>query len=83
MLQQILVVGLLILAFPIGYLLAYLTREELVSGRKYFKLLCLISSILAVVFLFYNYIISLSLIFISIVSLISISKSYDKKFVKN
>ncbi len=82
MIKELLITILLILALPIGYLLAYLTRDELVKGRKYFKLIILMSSVLAVIFLFFNSIVSLGLIFMSLVTLISLAKSYDKRFVK-
>tara|TARA_Y100000310_G_C20503734_1_gene725330 strand:- start:36 stop:284 length:249 start_codon:yes stop_codon:yes gene_type:complete len=82
MLQILLILFIILLGIPLGYLLAYLTRDELVSGRKYFKLLVLISSILTIVFLFINPVVALSLIFISIVSIVSLIKSYDKKFIK-
>ncbi|MBU1136627.1 MAG: hypothetical protein ABIG37_02990 [Nanoarchaeota archaeon] len=82
MLKTILSLIILALAFPIGYLLARLTREELVSGRIWFKLIVFISSISAIIFLFYNLAVSLTLVFISIVSLISLIKSYNRKFIK-
>jgi predicted membrane protein len=80
--QILLTILVLILAFPSGYLLAYLCKDELIDGRKWFKLLALISTILVVIFLFFNLTIALTLIFISIVSLISLIKSYNRKFLK-
>lgn len=45
--QQIyqLIIGILVLifAFPIGNLLAKVTKEELKSGKKYFKILIILS----------------------------------------
>ncbi len=82
MIQIILIIVILLLAFPLGYLLAYLARDELVEGRKWFKLLAFVSGIFAIIFLFFSLATSLTLVFISIVSLISLIKSYDKKFVK-
>jgi len=82
MLIILLSILVLILSFPAGYLLAYLCRDELVAGRKWFKLLALISTILALIFLFFNLTIALTCIFISIVSLISLSLSFNKKFVE-
>ena len=79
MLLEILI---LVLAFPIGYLLAWLARDELVAGRKWFKIIVLASSISAIIFVFFNLTIALALAFISIVTIISLIKSYDKKFVK-
>ena len=79
MLLEILI---LILAIPTGYLLAWLTKDELIQGRKWFKLIVLLSSVSAIIFVFYNLTIALALAFISIVTIISLIKSYDKKFVK-
>ena len=73
---------ILVLAFPIGYLLAYLTRDELKQGRKWFKLIILISAAGSIIFLWSNLTISLTLAFISIATIICLIKSYDKKFVK-
>jgi uncharacterized membrane protein YoaK (UPF0700 family) len=82
MLKILLTSLILILAFPVGYLLAWLCRDELVSGRRWFKLLAFLSLIFAAIFLFFNLTISLSLFFIFIVILISLKKGYDKKWVK-
>lgn len=81
---------ILILAssFPVGYFLAWLTREELVSGRKYFILLSSLSVLCSLIIAFLDIeqkmrlTIILSLFYISIVSLISIYLSYNKRFVK-
>jgi len=64
-------------AVPIGYLLAYLTKDELKEGREYFKLISVLTFALGFVFLFFNLAVGLSLIFISIVSLISLIESYS------
>ena len=74
---------ILLLAFPSGYLLAYLCRDELVQGRKWFKILAGISTISGVIFLFFNLAISLALIFMGIASFISYVRSYNRKFVKS
>ncbi len=42
---------LLVLGIPIGNFLAKMTKEELHSGKKYFKIIILLSSVGAVVFL--------------------------------
>jgi hypothetical protein len=42
---------LLVLGIPIGNILAKMTKEELKSGKKWFKLLILFSLIGAIVFL--------------------------------
>jgi len=82
MLKILLIMIILILAIPLGYLLACLCRDELVEGRKWFKLLAFVSGIFAIIFLFFDLGVALTLVFISTVSLISLVKSYDKKFVK-
>ena len=79
---MLLEIGILILAFPVGYLLAWLARDELVAGRRWFKIIVLISSLSAIISVFFNITIALTLAFISIVTIISLIKSYDKKFVK-
>jgi len=74
---------ILILAIPAGFLIAWLSRDELVSGRKYFRILMIIS-ILGVIWFWLsgmNYI-SWTLAFVFVVSLVSLIKSEDKKWTK-
>ncbi len=82
----ILFIIILLLAFPAGYLLAYLARDELVAGRKWFMLLVLVSLISSVVLSFTEFSFKfpsiLSLFFIVIISLMAVWKSQDKKWVK-
>ena len=86
MVSVILVLVILITSLPLGYLLAWLTKEELVSGRKYFLWLIITSFIALVVVLMINIesksAILLALIYIAITSGVSLLKSYDKKFVR-
>ena len=79
MLLEILI---LILAVPAGYILAYLTKDELVQGRIWFKMIILVSAVLAGIFLFLDLAVSLTLAFVLIVTLICLIKSHDKRFVK-
>ena len=59
----------LILGIPIGNYLAKITKEELLSGQKWFKLIIIISLIGAFISLiFRNDAILFSLLFISIVT---------------
>jgi NhaP-type Na+/H+ or K+/H+ antiporter len=81
-LEKWLIIIILILGFPIGYLLARLCRDELKEGRRYFRVLTIISSILGIIFLFLNLEIGFSLVFISIVAYVSYFKSKDKKFIR-
>ncbi len=71
--QQIyqLVIGFLLLAFafPIGNLLARVTKEELKSGKKYFKILIFLSLAGAVTSLIIrNDVLLFSFLFIAIVT---------------
>ncbi|MCH7568814.1 MAG: hypothetical protein IIA87_05320 [Nanoarchaeota archaeon] len=73
---------ILALAVPSGFLIAWLAKDELIQGRKWFRIL-IISSIL---FGIWFYLIGQSYIvwvfgFILIVSLIGLIKSNDKKWV--
>jgi len=80
MLLEILI---LLLAIPTGYIIAYLTPDELIQGRKWFKII-IVASIATAIFTYitgYNYI-TLTTIFMAIVSFISYVKSFDKKFTK-
>jgi len=67
--QMILGIALLALGIPIGNLLAKATKEELKSGRKYFKILIIASLVGALAFLILgNDILLFSLLFIAIVT---------------
>ncbi len=95
-LQIILSVVVLLLAIPVGYLIAWLARDELVQGRKWFKLLIgagvIISIIGMILFLAGNLAgkndinrvfitAAMTGAFIVIVSAVSLIKSWDKKWV--
>jgi len=77
---------ILLAAFPAGYLLAWLARDELVAGKKWFLLLAVVSLATAVVISFTDFLfkfpIILVLFFIIIICLVAVWKSYDKRFVK-
>ena len=74
---------LLILAVPAGFLIAWLGRDELVDGKKWFKFVVISSLALAGLFwLFGLDYVSLTLGFIAIVSFISVIKSNDRKWTK-
>jgi len=79
----ILTLIILISAFPLGYLLAYLCRDELKQGRKWFILLFVVSLVASLIVAFLNFefkfSIILTLFYICIISLISTWKSYDFK----
>lgn len=71
---------LLILAIPVGFLIAWLARDELIQGRKYLIILITLCFILMTIFLSSEFFV-LTLGFMSIVGWISYLKSFDKKWV--
>lgn len=77
---------ILLAGFPAGYLLAWLAKDELVAGRKWFLSLAIVSLISAITVSFIGFYFKvpaiLSLFFIIIISFLAVWKSYDKKFVK-
>ena len=72
---------LLILSIPVGFLIAWLARDELIQGRRYIFCLGFISFIALLVF-YSDILFALSFGFITIVSWISILKSYDTRWSK-
>ncbi|OGJ17918.1 hypothetical protein A3K73_02445 [Candidatus Pacearchaeota archaeon RBG_13_36_9] len=82
----ILYVIALALAFPAGYLLAYLARDELKAGKRWFMLLAVLSLISSIVLSFTDFSLKfpavLTLFFIAIISLMALWKSSDKKWTK-
>jgi len=73
----------LILAIPIGLVIAWASRDELIQGRKWFRIL-IIFSIAGVLWFWligYKYA-SLSAAFILIVAIISLIKSKDPEWAK-
>lgn len=84
MIETMIIAVILASSFPAGYLLAYLCKEELVMGRKWFKGISWICLMVIIILLqvYRNYSIILTLSYLAIVSLISVHKGYDKKFVK-
>ena len=73
---------IMMLAIPSGYLIAWLARDELVAGRKWFYILIFLSVVVWVVFYFKGKeYASWTSGFIIIVSFISLMKSKDKKWI--
>lgn len=74
----------LITAIPVGWFLAYLTRDELVSGKKWFKLILyiLILILVIVILIWRDTSISFALGYMIIVTLVSLYLGKNKKFVK-
>lgn len=84
MIIGVLIVLLLVLAFPIGLLIAWMGRDELKDGRKWFKGIIIISAIIGIILVvFKRYAEGLTFLFIIIFTGISLWKSYDKKWVKS
>lgn len=74
---------LLLLAIPVGYLIAWLCKDELKDGRKYFRIVLITAFALAVLsFAVGNYMMVYVFLFIAIVTFISYVKATDKKFIK-
>jgi len=73
---------ILLMAVPTGFLISWLARDELVVGRKWFRVLIIVSFLGTIWFYLtgFDYI-SLSFMFILIVSAISYTKSFDKRWV--
>jgi hypothetical protein len=71
-------------AFPVGFFLAYLTKDELKSGKKWFKLFSIVSLVISIILIPIYLIfklktsipIMLALLYFTIVSLISYQKLY-------
>ena len=84
MIIEIIAVLLLILAFPIGYYIAYLCSDEILQIRKWIYALIIVCGIALISSFFLSEIdisVSATLLFIILVSLVSIWKSYNKKFI--
>ena len=74
---------ILILSIPAGFLIAWLARDELVDGKRWFKIVSSVFAILSVAFFAagFDYI-ALTCLFIAIVAYISFLKSSDKKWTR-
>jgi len=73
---------ILLLAIPSGFLIAWLARDELVVGRKWFRVLIVMSILLGIWFYLGDVIyVSWTAGFIFIVSLISLMKSSNPGFI--
>jgi hypothetical protein len=74
---------IMLLSIPVGYLIAYLCKDELLVGRRWFIILCLTSFIIGSIFFLINSnLIALACFFITIVSSVSFWKSFDKSWTK-
>ncbi len=71
---------IILLSIPVGFLIAWLARDELIEGFFYMKLLFALSLILVIASSFYDEVLTKTMGFISIVSFISLMKSFDNKW---
>jgi ABC-type Fe3+ transport system permease subunit len=72
-----------LLSIPAGFLLAWMARDELIIGRKWFLLLGIVSILLGIAVIFYDWItIMWTCLFILVVCVISYGKSYSTRWTK-
>ena len=73
----------LLLAVPIGYLLAWLTRDEIKPIRKWIEYVTIAGFAFAGGFYVYGFLVySLTCLFVAIVSFVSYMKSFDDTWTK-
>ena len=83
MIKIFLIVIEILLSIPTGYLLAWLCKDELIKGRKWFKIILFFSLFILIIMLIIgNYPIFFTMIFFIIMTLICLWKSYDRKWTK-
>jgi len=75
---------ILLTAIPVGYLLAWLCKDELVDGRKWFKIifLCLFVALILSFIFYRNLNALLAVVCMLIITFIALLKGQDKKFLK-
>ncbi|MAG38069.1 hypothetical protein CMI45_01630 [Candidatus Pacearchaeota archaeon] len=75
---------LLLFAFPVGYLIAWLSRDELVAYKKYFRILIILGILGGIGFQIYGFVaVSLTMWFVAIIGLVSFLLAGNKRFVRN
>ena len=81
--MMLLEILILISAFPFGYLVAWLARDELLDGRKWFIAIIVASAIAGLVLLVLGEFASaLTAVFIIIFTSVALWKSHDKVWTK-
>lgn len=74
---------ILILAIPAGFFVSYLARDELVQGRNWFLALIILSGICGIVLSGFGFVPeALTSFFVTIFSIVSYWKSFDKKWTR-
>lgn len=72
---------ILLLAIPVGYLIAWMARDEIIAGRRWFSSVVVLFAVFGgFAFIKGWYVEALTSGFVIIVSFIAQLKSYDKKF---
>ena len=75
---------ILVSSLIVGYLLAWLCKDEIIERKWFYILLGVVVLVFIVSLIFYRDLVwLLTLVYFIVVILISIWKSFDKKFVKN
>ncbi len=81
--SNLLLAVVLLTSIPVGFLIAWMSRDELKAGRKWFFALTTISFLLAIIFYFFkNITLALTMIYIFVVSLISYIKSFSASWTR-
>lgn len=72
-------------SLPAGYFLAWLCKDELVDGRKWFRIIfaCLFSILVFILIFYRNLNTILTLVYMILVVLLALLKGRDKKFLEN
>ena len=74
---------IVLLGIPVGLLLAWLARDELVQGRKWFIALIIVSSIAGIVLIILKKAAEAgTCFFIAVLALVAWRKSFDKRWVR-
>ena len=83
MIKEMLIAIVILLGIPTGYLVAWLCRDELVEGRNWFKAIIFVAILIGIVMaIIGEYIILWTMLFIIIVTFVSLLKSRDRKWTK-
>lgn len=70
----------LLSSIPIGFLIAWLARDELIDGFRYLRTLFFFASCGTIASSFFNEVVTLTFGFITITSYISILKRFDTRW---
>jgi len=82
MIQEVLLGLVLISSIPVVWLVAWFCRDELIAGRKWFKLIAIIGGVAGVGFLFFNLAVGFGLLYLGVVGIVNLRMSYSERFMK-